>query len=138
MKKDIFSFIFSTRVRYPIFALLWFRLFRIKVFLNYYRPQTKFAKVMFLHLSVSHSVHRGGVCPSACWDAPPGPEADPPEDPPRDQRQTPPPVQCMLEDTRNKRAVRILLDASKQFRDSLPSSSGNDFSLISVPLQYST
>ena len=24
-----------------------------------YRPQTKFAKVMFLHLSVSHSVHRG-------------------------------------------------------------------------------
>ena len=26
---------------------------------NYYRPQKKFAKVMFLHLSVSHSVHRG-------------------------------------------------------------------------------
>ena len=26
----------------------------------YYRPQTKFAKVMFLHLSVSHSVHGGG------------------------------------------------------------------------------
>ena len=26
-----------------------------------YRPQTKFAKVMFLHLSVSHSVHRGGT-----------------------------------------------------------------------------
>ena len=26
---------------------------------------------MFLHLSVSHSVHRGGVCPSACWDTPP-------------------------------------------------------------------
>ena len=25
-----------------------------------YRPQTKFAKVMFLHVSVSHSVHRGG------------------------------------------------------------------------------
>ena len=25
----------------------------------YYRPQTKFAKVMFLHLSVSHSVHGG-------------------------------------------------------------------------------
>ena len=24
-----------------------------------YRPQMKFAKVMFLHLSVSHSVHRG-------------------------------------------------------------------------------
>ena len=28
-------------------------------FSNYYRPQTKFAKVMFLHLSVSHSVHGG-------------------------------------------------------------------------------
>ena len=26
----------------------------------YYRPQTKFAKVMFLHLSVSHFVHRVG------------------------------------------------------------------------------
>ena len=29
-------------------------------FLVYYRPQRKFAKVMFLHMSVSHSVHRGG------------------------------------------------------------------------------
>ena len=27
-----------------------------------YHPQTKFAKVMFLHLSVSHSVHGGGAC----------------------------------------------------------------------------
>ena len=27
----------------------------------YYRPQTKFAKVMFLRLSVGHSVHRGGM-----------------------------------------------------------------------------
>ena len=26
---------------------------------------------MFLHLSVSHSVHRGGVCPNACWDTHP-------------------------------------------------------------------
>ena len=26
----------------------------------FYRPQTKFAKVMFLHLSVIYSVHRGG------------------------------------------------------------------------------
>ena len=38
-----------------------------------YLPQTKFVKVMFLHRSVSHSVHRGGVCLSACWDTqPPG------------------------------------------------------------------
>ena len=28
---------------------------------SFYRPQTKFAKVMFLHVSVSHSVHRGGM-----------------------------------------------------------------------------
>ena len=28
---------------------------------HHYRPQTKFAKIMFLHVSVSHSVHRGGV-----------------------------------------------------------------------------
>ena len=27
-----------------------------------YRPQTKFAKIMFLHLSVSHSVNRWGGC----------------------------------------------------------------------------
>ena len=26
---------------------------------DFYRPQTQFAKIMFLHLSVSHSVHRG-------------------------------------------------------------------------------
>ena len=34
------------------------RFYHSKLF--YYRLQTKFAKVMFLHLSVSHSVHRGG------------------------------------------------------------------------------
>ena len=33
--------------------------------LDYYRPQTKFVKVMFLHLSVSHSVHRG-MCVPQC------------------------------------------------------------------------
>ena len=29
--------------------------------LSCYYPRTKFAKVMFLNLYVSHSVHRGGV-----------------------------------------------------------------------------
>ena len=29
----------------------------------FYRPQTKFAKVMFLHVSFSHSVHRGRAWP---------------------------------------------------------------------------
>ena len=33
-----------------------------RVRIHFYRPQTKLAKVMFLHLSVSHSVHRGEVC----------------------------------------------------------------------------
>ena len=32
----------------------------INITIFYYHPQTKFAKVMFLHLSVSHSVHSGG------------------------------------------------------------------------------
>ena len=50
---------------------------------------------MFLHLSVSHSVHRGGVCLSACWDTHP-PRADTPREqscPPRadtTQEHTPP------------------------------------------------
>ena len=44
---------------------------------SYYRPQTKFAKVMFLHLCVSHSVH-GGVCLSACWDTTTPPSRHPP------------------------------------------------------------
>ena len=79
---------------------------------NFYRPQTKFAKVMFLHVSVILS-GGGGVCPIACWDThthlpwdqrkippppgsrhPPGPEAgtllDQRQVPPRDQRQAPP------------------------------------------------
>ena len=49
---------------------------------HFYRPQTKFAKVIILHLSVSHSVHRG-VCLSACLDTPQD------QVPPREQ--TPPP-----------------------------------------------
>ena len=47
------------------------------------------AKVIFLHLSVIHSVHRG-VFLSACWDTtPPGP-ATPPPTPPGPA--TPPPL----------------------------------------------
>ena len=55
--------------------------------LSCYRPQTKFAKVMFLHLFVI--LFTGGVCLSACWDTtatpppwdqtpPLGPDAPPP------------------------------------------------------------
>ena len=114
-----------------------------------YRPQTKFAKVMFLHLSVSHSVHRG--CLPQCMlgyihpqadtpsqeqtttrsrhplrsryplgadtpqeQTPPGSRHPPRADTAREQTPPPgadtPPSQCMLWDTGNKRAVRILLE----------------------------
>ena len=59
---------------------------------NNYCPQTKLAKVMFLHLSVSHSVHRGA---SASVHAGIHPRADTPPE------QTIP--------SGNKWAVRILL-----------------------------
>ena len=58
----------------------------------------KFAKVMFLHLSVSHSVHSWGFASVHAGIHPPSL-----------QEQTPP-EQCMLGDTDNKRAVRILLE----------------------------
>ena len=83
---------------------------------------------MFLHLSVIHSVHRG-VCLSACWDTTPPLEADPPDQTPPyllgaespweqtlQTRHTPSPgsrppwEECMLGDTVNERAVRILLE----------------------------
>ena len=79
---------------------------------NYYRPQTKFAKVMFLHVSVCP---QGGVpgqeppcqvCPRA--GTPPLPGTPPWAGTPP-HRYTPQ-EQCMLEDTGNKRAVRILLE----------------------------
>ena len=100
-----------------------------------YRPQTKFAKIMFLHVSVSPSVHRGeylgrytlhppgqvhplaGTPPSRYtslagtpWQVhhpagtPPG-QVYPPQ-----AGAHPPPEQCMLGDTGNKRAVCILLE----------------------------
>ena len=54
---------------------------------NFYRPQRSCGKVMFLHLSVSHSVHGGCLADtpsprSTPWKHPP--EAHPPETiPPR-------------------------------------------------------
>ena len=68
---------------------------------NHYRPETKFAKVMFLHVSVCT---RGGVPgqvpPSRYTPWAGTPRAGTP----------PPPEQCRLGDTGNKRAVRILLE----------------------------
>ena len=42
--------------------LQWHSLLRTSIRV-YYRPQMKFAKVMFLHVSVSHSVQRGRAWP---------------------------------------------------------------------------
>ena len=68
---------------------------------------------MFLHLSVSHSVHRGVSAPVHAGIHP-WTRADPSGGPPGTRGKPPPgadpPVQCMLEDTGNKRAVRILLE----------------------------
>ena len=79
---------------------------------NFYRPQTKFAKVMFFHLSVSHA----GMHPPDKRQTPSSrdhrqaPHGTRRSHPPRDQRQAPPQEQCMLGDTGNKRAIRILLE----------------------------
>ena len=54
----------------------------------YYRPQKKFAKVMFLDLCVGHSVHRGGLHREGWAEPPP---------------------HRILRDSVNERAVRILL-----------------------------
>ena len=64
---------------------------------------------IFLHLSVIHSVHRGGeeVCLSACWDTTP-PEQTPPRSRPPPQ-QIPPPG-SRLQHTVYERLVRILLE----------------------------
>ena len=91
----------------------------------FYRPQTKFAKVMFLHVSVILST--GGMsAPLQCWNTPPRPEAGTSTPPPSTRgRYAPapeagtswtrgryPPVQCMLGDMGNKRVVRILLECN--------------------------
>ena len=64
----IFAFL-MLQLRFPRTTLVQFLINEIKdfviqkwtqIFTFYYRPQTKFAKVMFLRLSVSHSVHGGG------------------------------------------------------------------------------
>ena len=74
------------------------------------------AKVIFLHLSVIHSVHRGeGVCLSACWDTPLGADTSPPPErtPPRADNppgaDTPPP-ESRLQHRVYERPVRVLLE----------------------------
>ena len=80
----------------------------------YYRPQTKFAKVMFLHLSVILFTWGGclpqcmlGYTPSRA-DIPLGADTPGIRHPPWGADT--PTAQCMLGDMGNKRAVRILLE----------------------------
>ena len=77
-------------------------------------PATKLGQG-YVFTGVCHSVNRGDVCLSACWDT------TPPEQTPRPpgadtllQEQTPP-VQSMLGNTVNARAVRILLECNLVF-----------------------
>ena len=95
---------------------------------HFYRPQRSCGKIIFSQASVSHSVHRGGVCLGACWDlhtpsryppgryTPSGRYTPPPRQytpwagtsprqvPPQLSRYTPPPWQSL------QWTVRILLD----------------------------
>ena len=80
-----------------------------------YRPQRSWGKVMFLHVCVCDSVHRegsasvhAGIHPSRSR-TPPQEETRKTHPPGRNQEDTPP-EPCMLGDTGNKRAVRILLE----------------------------
>ena len=57
MLKAFFSFLNAKKQLNTDTGILYFP----DVKHNYYRPQTKFAKVMFLHLSVSHSVYKGDL-----------------------------------------------------------------------------
>ena len=59
------------------------------IVINIYRPQRSWGKVIFSQVCVKNSVHMEGGCP-------PGSRH--------------PPEQCMLGDTGNRRAVRILLE----------------------------
>ena len=74
---------------------------------HYYLPQTKFGKVMFLHLSVI--LFMGGGLPRCMLGYTPQEQTPLGADTPHPGADTPP-AQCMLGDTGNKRVVRILLE----------------------------
>ena len=83
-------------------------------FFSCYRPQRSWGKVMFLHVCVilftgggSASVH--AVIPTPWQGGPSGKETPRQGDAPG---KADPPVQCMLEDTVNKRVVCILLECN--------------------------
>ena len=116
-------------------------------------PATKLGQG-YVFTRVCDSVHRG-VCPIACWDTPPpGPDhcmmgyipRDQRQAPPRDQRQAPPwdqapspsPAQCMLGDTGNKWAVRILLECNLVIKSVNQPNGNSETKLMSLPFGNST
>ena len=89
---------------------------------HFYRPQRSWGKIMFLHVSLILFME-GGSAPLHAGIQPLGPEAGTPPDQaplgpgtpqsrphPLRTRGRHPSAQCMLGDTGNKRAVRILLE----------------------------
>ena len=88
----------------------------LRAIVNFYCPQWSCGKVIFLQTCVKNSIHRGGVCLSACWDTPLG-QTPPGQTPPR---QAPPwtdlPGQTLPGQTPRpppeplQRTVRILLE----------------------------
>ena len=86
---------------------------------NFYRPRRSWGKVIFSVVCVKNSVHRGegssplhaGIPPPPCEQTPSGADLPPTSRPPPPGCR-PTPAQCMLGDTGNKRAVRILLECN--------------------------
>ena len=107
------------KVNYTFLGRTYHYLYRFNSLMIVIGPQTKFAKVMFLHVSVCST---GGNTPPQQvhpWAGTPPQQVHPPAGtlpqqahlPGRYPRAgTPPREQCMLGDTGNKRAVRIPLE----------------------------
>ena len=79
MNTSLHLFPWIRTMQYLVLHLLaqycgWMLLLQLEVFLlkfYLYRPQMKFAKVMFLHVSVSHSVHGGVPGRGGAWSGGP-------------------------------------------------------------------
>ena len=77
---------------------------------------------MFLHVSVI--LFTAGSAPLHAGLHPPG------------TRGRPPPAQCMLGDTGNKRAVRILLECNLVYLNSFITGTGNNLTIVKLHTQH--
>ena len=120
----------SQRSKHPITRVIEGSFITENIPVSLLPPATKLGQG-YVFTGVCDSVHRGGVCISACWDTtsppwgqtpprsrhPPGADTPrsrhpPGADTPPQEQTPPPPVQSMLGDTVNARAVRILLECN--------------------------